>query len=172
MKTIPRRARLRTAAAGAVAAVALSLAGPLALASPAMAEGDPTGFLASNGSDAFFSPETCAGSSDVFRFRFYYHTGYRGAWVNVGHNFSDLTSFYVSDGMSYASLNFCDGTGDGAGQGAGNNSASAYNWYNGYKANVYYSHNYTGSYETFYPNSGRDLGVTRNNNRSIEFFQN
>ncbi|MER5636656.1 hypothetical protein ABT095_06865 [Kitasatospora sp. NPDC002227] len=165
MKSVIKRGSLRVAAVGAVAAVALSFAGP------ATAEGDPTGWAGSNGDDTVFGPDRCAGSTDWFRFRFYYHTGFGGAWVNIGHPVSDLTAVPVFNGARdvYYPVKFCDGTGDGAGQSAANNAASAYNWFEHYAATVYYSKNFTGGWDRVFPHSGYDLTATRNNNRSINF---
>ncbi|MEV5507274.1 hypothetical protein [Streptomyces orinoci] len=162
--TVKRRARIAAALTGAVAAVALSFGGP------AYAENDPTVAIDSNNSDSIESPAACDGHSDDFRFRFYYHSNYQGAWVNVGHPVYDLTSLDFGVGHTAPPLRFCPGTGDGSGQQAANNSASVYNWYDGYCANVYYSAGYRGPVDHFGPSSGGNLsGTLNNNNRSINF---
>lgn len=161
--TVKRRGRLAAALTGAVATAALSFA------SPAHAEGDPSIAVDSNNADSAQSMERCAPNSDEFRFRFFYHADFKGAWVNVGHPIYDLTSLDFGVGHSAPPLTFCN-TGDGGGQQVANNSASAYNWYEGYCANVYYSAGYRGPMDSIFHRSGGNLsGNTRNNNRSINF---
>ncbi|MEU5425042.1 hypothetical protein AB0H73_05465 [Streptomyces olivoreticuli] len=165
MKSVLVKNRRRFAAAltGAVATAALSLA------APAYAEGDPTAFSDANGDDTIESPDRCDGHQDRFRFAFYYHSDYKGALVFVGHPVYDLKSINVGAGNSYPPLRFCEGTGDGAGQQVANNAASAYNWFDGYCANIYYSAGYRGPKDTISSRSGGNLNSTRNNNRSINF---
>ncbi|MFJ5778967.1 hypothetical protein [Streptomyces sp. NPDC093094] len=161
--------RIRRLAAASLTAVAV-----LAGASPALAEGDPTTggaydqWQATNSSG---QTEQCAEHSDDFRFRFYYRQNYGGAWVNIGANIWDLKS--EPTGYGSRPLLFCGGSSDGKGQQVANNSASAYNWYDGYCATVYYYAGYSGAsqglFDTYSPRSGHNLGATRNNNRSIEF---
>lgn len=141
----------------------------LSLAAPAYAEGDPTSEVDSNGASTIQSPDRCAQYSDEFRFRFFYHADYKGAWVNVGHPVYDLKSVDFGVGNSHPALTFCDGTGDGGGQQVANNSASAYNWYDGYCANVYYSAGYRGPRDIVPARNGGNLNQTKNNNRSVNF---
>ncbi|WP_327067705.1 hypothetical protein [Kitasatospora sp. NBC_01302] len=156
--------RLRAAAvAGALAVTTLSFAGT------AMAEGNPTIMVGSNGDDTIMLPDACADHTDQFRFRFYYHAGYQGAWINVGHPIADMTSIPIGGGNSYPALTFCS-NGDGGGQRVANNSASAYNWFDHYGATVYYSKNFSGGFDRILPNSGMNLDATKNNNRSINFY--
>ncbi|MEV7021516.1 hypothetical protein [Kitasatospora sp. NPDC093558] len=149
--------------AGVMGAALVSFTAPAA-----MAEGDPTITVKSNDSDTLLDMDKCAEHTDNFRFRFYYHKDYKGAWVNVGHPVWDLK--YIDSGVDPAEnpLRFC-GDSDGGGQPAANNSASAYNWYDQYCAYVYYSKGYGGASERIAPHSGGNLGATANNNRSITF---
>ncbi|MFI6685657.1 hypothetical protein [Streptomyces sp. NPDC050485] len=158
------RALVRAAAlAGALAAVSLAPAGT------ASAEGNPTTVYDSNGEDTLMSMDKCADHTDNFRFRFFYHSGEAGAWVNVGHPIYDLKSIAMGgSGGGNHPLSFCD-QGDGAGQAVANNSASVHNWYDGYCGSVYYSAGYKGAKETIWHNSGADLSATKNNNRSVNF---
>ncbi|MFC9594788.1 hypothetical protein [Streptomyces sp. NPDC056944] len=165
-----RRNRLRTAVvAGLMAAASLGTV------PSALAESNP---IIDNDYDQWWSQNTDLGVSDRcadwsynHRFRFYYRPGYGGAFINIGHNLWDLKAVYRGDGAH--PLTFCGGPSDGWGQEVANNSASAYNWYEGYCATVYYYKGYAGAssglFDTFSPRSGHDLGRTRNNNRSIEF---
>ncbi|MGW1198847.1 hypothetical protein ACWD4B_23875 [Streptomyces sp. NPDC002536] len=165
MNSVPvkRRTRLASVLTGAVAAAALSVA-----ASPAFAEGDPTGESTYNNNLTVLSMEKCAEHSEDFRFRFYYHSDYKGAWVNVGHPIYDLKAIGQGDG-SYPALYFCGGTGDGAGQQVANNAASAYNWFNAYCGTVYYNHGYRGAQDDIFSRSGANLTNTKNNDRSVNF---
>jgi hypothetical protein len=149
----------------------------LAAAPTAAAEGNPTLDRAyaqfNDYNEAEGKSHQCSDHSEEFRFRFYYRTGYRGNFVNIGKPIWDL----LSEPTGYGSrpLVFCGGpeNGDGWRQQVGNNSASAYNWYVGYCATVYYYAGFQGAgqglAETFSPRTGRDLGVTRNDNRSVNF---
>ncbi|MFI6685660.1 hypothetical protein [Streptomyces sp. NPDC050485] len=158
-----RRSRLGAAAAAAFTAVAA-----LSFATPAHAEGDPTLAVDSNGGDTMQAPEKCAEHTDQFRFRFYYHSGNQGAWVNVGHPVYDLK--YIDMGAPpLQPLKFCPGTGDGALQPIANNAASVFNWYQAYCGTVYYSAGYKGASETIFHGSGANLTSAKNNNRSINF---
>ncbi|WP_030200053.1 hypothetical protein [Streptomyces sp. NRRL S-87] len=164
-----RRNRLRTAVvAGLMAATALGTAGT------ALAEGNPTEDHAYNqwqAVNAEGQTEMCAEHSDAFRFRFYFRPDYGGAWVNIGQNIWDLKS--EPTGFGPRPLLFCGGSSDGKGQQVANNSASAYNWYDGYCGKVYYYAGYQGAsqglVDDIWPRSGKTLGPTRNNNRSIAF---
>ncbi|MBO1331374.1 hypothetical protein [Streptomyces sp. VRA16 Mangrove soil] len=113
----------------------------------------------------------CAEHSDYFRFRFYYRSNYGGAFINIGQPIWDLKS--VSNTSYSAPLLFCGGPSDGRGQEVANNAASAYNWYIGYCATSYYYKGYQGASsgyaDTLSPRTGRNLGVTANNNRSVNF---
>ncbi|WP_086822532.1 hypothetical protein [Streptomyces sp. NRRL B-24572] len=157
------RGRLRTALVAAVmGASALTGAGT------AHAEGDPTAWISSD-EDTIMSSQKCAGSSEEFRFRLYYSPNYSGAWVNIGHNIYDMLALKMPYTPAMP-LRFCDNTGSGSGQVAGNNAASAYNWYDGYSASVYYSAGYKGAYDFVQRRSGVSTLVnTRNDNRSIQF---
>ncbi|MEV7419133.1 hypothetical protein [Streptomyces sp. NPDC089919] len=157
------RRRLRTAAVTALLAATTVATGGIA-----HAESNPTIDLNSNGDDTTLSMEKCAEHSEDFRFRFYYSPDYKGAWVNVGHNIYDMKSIDVTAAPDRA-LYFCD-NGAGGGQQAANNAASAYNWYEGYEATIFYSLGYRGAWDTVRPRSGISLlPNTRNNNRSINF---
>ncbi|MGW1198848.1 hypothetical protein ACWD4B_23880 [Streptomyces sp. NPDC002536] len=155
--------RFATAIAGVVAAATLSVA------APAYAEGDPTDVVDTNGDDTIMSPDRCDGHQDRFRFAFYYHSDYKGASVFVGHPIYDLKSISVGAGNTYPPLRYCEGTGDGAGQQVANNAASAYNWFEGYCATVYYNQGYRGAQDDISSRSGANLTGTNNNNRSINF---
>ncbi|MFI6685656.1 hypothetical protein [Streptomyces sp. NPDC050485] len=162
--TVSKRRALVHAAALAGTLVAMSLP----VAGTAAAEGNPTYELNSNGADTTESMEACADHSDQFRFRFYYHAGEAGAWINVGHPIYDLKSIYIGVGGNQT-LHYCD-NGDGAGQVVANNAASAHNWYDGYCAQVFYSAGYKGAKEVVSSHSGINLTSTKNNNRSINFY--
>ncbi|MFE5594340.1 hypothetical protein [Streptomyces sp. NPDC056549] len=159
----PSRRRLRTALVAAVMGASAFTGSGMA-----HAEGDPTAWISSD-EDTIMSMETCASQSEEFRFRFYYSPNYQGAWVNVGHNIYDLLNLKMTASPARP-LYFCGGTGSGSGQRAGNNSASAYNWYEGYIGTVYYSAGYKGAFDMVGTRSGiSTLWNTRNNNRSIQF---
>lgn len=154
--------------AGVLSGAGLSLA-TLPAATHAAAEGNPTAQIDAMDTDSFWSPEACAGSSDQFRFRLYYHPGQTGAWVNIGHDIDDLEYLDLGD-PGPNPLPFCDGTGAGAGQSSANNAGSAYNWFDGYCATVHYSAGYQGASQRFNPNSGGDLNsALHNNDRSVGF---
>ncbi|MFF8378484.1 hypothetical protein ACF07V_20425 [Streptomyces sp. NPDC015661] len=161
--TTVRRTRLRTAFVAAVMGASV-----LSGTGMAHAEGNPTAYISSD-EDTIMSSQKCAGSSEEFRFRLYYSPNYSGAWVNIGHDIYDMLALK----MPYTTpvpLRFCPNTGSGSGQAAGNNAASAYNWYDGYSANVYYSAGYKGAYDYVGSRSGVSTLVnTRNDNRSIKF---
>ncbi|MFI1106203.1 hypothetical protein [Streptomyces melanogenes] len=161
--TLNGRRRLRAAAlAGCLAAATLSGTGIAA------AEGNPT-IPYDTDHDSWESPHKCADQSEEFRFRFYFNSNYGGAWVNIGHNLSDLASLSIGgSGGGYVALSYCD-KGKGAGQRVANNSASAYNWYRGYCATVHYNSGYRGATDRIYPNNGMNLSATYNNNKSINF---
>ncbi|MFC9594002.1 hypothetical protein ACFTUC_30015 [Streptomyces sp. NPDC056944] len=175
MTTSPnkRRNRIRTAVVtGLMATSALGTAGS------ALAEGNPTydqPYEQRNAYNTQFGiSEQCSPQSEEFRFRFYYRPNYGGAWINIGKSIWDLKS--VSDGSTSNPLTFCGGPSDGRGQIVANNSASAYNWFEGYCGVVYYYKGYgAGATDTqfdyFSPRSGRNLGPTANNNRSIQFIR-
>ncbi|MET9349971.1 hypothetical protein [Streptomyces termitum] len=175
MKSSPhkRRSRLRTAVvAGLVAVSALGTSGS------ALAEGNPLydqPYEQRNAyNEQFGISEQCSPQSEEFRFRFYYRSNYGGAWINIGKSIWDLKS--VSDGSTSYPLTFCGGPSDGMRQIVANNAASAYNWFEGYCGVVYYYAGYGAGatdrqFDYFSPRSGRNLGPTANNNRSIQFIR-
>ncbi|MFJ5548891.1 hypothetical protein [Streptomyces sp. NPDC093225] len=85
----------------------------------------------------------CAEHSEAFRFRFSFRPDYGGAWVNIGQNVFVLKS--GPTGFGSRPLLFCGGSGDGTGQQVANNSASAYDWYEGYCGKVSYYAGYQGA---------------------------
>lgn len=158
-----RRNRIRAVAfAGILTAATLSTIGN------AGAEGNPTG-RDEYDTSTYLNPERCADQSEEFRFRFYFNSNYGGAWTNIGHPMHDLTVMHIGgSGGGDVPLTYCD-KGKGAGKVVGNNSASAYNWYRGYCATVFYNSWYRGATDRIYPNNGMNLSATYNNNKSIDF---
>ncbi|MGI5340749.1 hypothetical protein ACQEVS_26815 [Streptomyces sp. CA-181903] len=162
VSTAARRHRLRSMTlAGLLTAATLGGIGT------AGAEGNPTG-RSDYDYTTYQNPERCADQSEEFRFRFYFNSGYGGAWTNIGHPMHDLTVMHVGGDAGDVPLRYCD-KGKGAGQVVGNNSASAYNWYRGYCATVFYNSWYRGASDRIAPNNGMNLSATYNNNKSIDF---